>query len=160
MGGRLRPFQGGLEEPDAGRRSADCDRHAAAVPRGGSGRAAEQPAAAPEPAWRHHKPVAAAAAWPRPWAAERTDPQHKAGTEYAIRPSEGGVMAEDKAAAQPMDVLAGSDAVMVGTAFQNYQQLDGTLYTADANGVINVAARHVAALLTAGCQFKASGLPS
>jgi hypothetical protein len=69
-------------------------------------------------------------------------------------------MAEDKAAAQPMDVLAGSDAVMVGTAFQNYQQLDGTLYTADANGVINVAARHVAALLTAGCQFKASGLPS
>jgi len=65
------------------------------------------------------------------------------------------------AATAPMgDAAASGDPTMVGTAYQNYQMLDGVTYTADGSGVINAAARHVTALLAAGCQFKASGLPA
>jgi hypothetical protein len=60
----------------------------------------------------------------------------------------------------PRDVQPGGDPTMVGTAYQTYAMLDGTRYTADANGVINAQARHVHDLITAGCQFKSSGLPA
>jgi hypothetical protein len=57
-------------------------------------------------------------------------------------------------------VAAGSSQTMVGQAFQNYQMNDGTTYSTGSDGVINAQPRHVQALLVAGLQFKASGLPA
>jgi hypothetical protein len=68
---------------------------------------------------------------------------------------------KDVAVEPPLgDVQPSDDPLMVGVAYQTYQMLDGTQYTADSAGVFSAAARHVAVLFTHGCQLKASGLPA
>jgi hypothetical protein len=50
--------------------------------------------------------------------------------------------------------------VMVGVPHHNYAMLDGTVYTADAEGLLRARAAHKLALLHAGCDLPRGAAPN